>query len=75
MNGKKNGKGKEYDIYSELRYEGEYLYGERLKGKDYNYFDEVFEGEYLFGKRFKGTLYKYGKVSLENFYIIINIME
>ena len=48
-----NGKGKEYNYYSELIYEGEYLNGERNgKGKEYYFNGELkFEGEYLNGKR------------------------
>ena len=49
-----NGKGKEYNIYDKLIYEGEYKCGERNgKGKEYDdYYDNLtFEGEYLNGKR------------------------
>ena len=52
--GKKNGKGKEYNILTrELKFEGEYLNGRRNgKGKEYNYEgDLLFEGEYLNGNR------------------------
>jgi len=53
--GKRNGKGKEYRIYSnKLLFEGEYLNGKR-NGKGKEYFDYSgklkFEGEYLNGKR------------------------
>jgi len=35
LNGKRNGKGKEYDGDDNLKYEGEYLYGKKHgKGKD-----------------------------------------
>ena len=30
LNGKRNGKGKEYDWYGRLRFEGEYLNGKRI---------------------------------------------
>ena len=56
MNGKKNGKGKEYRsgilIYNgELSFEGEYIDGKKNgKGKEYNY-DNIFEGEYLNGEK------------------------
>ena len=66
LNGKRNGKGKEYhDYYGEtlkLKFEGEYLKGKRNgKGKEY---DEngtlIFEGEYLNGlKHGKGIEYDY----------------
>ena len=49
-----NGIGKEYNGYDDtLRFEGEYLNGERKgKGKEYYYDGELrFEGEYLNGKR------------------------
>ena len=36
LNGKRNGKGKEYDIYGKLEYEGEYLYERKWKGKGYD---------------------------------------
>ena len=60
MNGKRNGKGKEYNVSI---FEGEYLDGKRHgKGKEYSYHfifgyglsDKIkieFEGEYLHGKR------------------------
>ena len=45
------GKGKEY-FKDLLLFEGEYLNGERIKGKEYNYYGLViFEGEFLNGKR------------------------
>ena len=48
-----NGKLKEYYIYSRLKFEGEYLNGERNgKGKEYDYDGKLeFEGEYLNGER------------------------
>ena len=63
-------KGKEY--YDKLKFEGEYINGERNgKGKEY-YFDGnfVFEGEYINGKRFgKGKeYYEYGKLKFEGEY-------
>ena len=75
--GKRNGKGKEYNIFNhKLVFEGEYIDGKRAGyGKEY-YFDEnkqlninVYEGKYLNGKRNqKGTeYYSYGK--FEGIYI------
>ena len=59
-----NRKGREYDGYSDaLRYDGEYLNGERSgKGKEYLSNGELeFEGEYLSGKRNgKGKAYNDG---------------
>ena len=37
LNGKRKGKGKEYNYYGKLEFEGEYLNGERHgKGKEYD---------------------------------------
>ena len=55
LNGKRNGKGKEYYDYGKLIFEGEYLNGERWNGKGKVYVDYngelEFEGKYLNGKR------------------------
>ena len=62
LNGKRNGKGKEYYDDGKLKYEGEYLNGKRNgKGKlYYKYGDLMFEGEYLNGnKTGKGKEYGY----------------
>ena len=49
---KRNGKGKEFDLYNRLIFEGEYLHGKRHGyGKEYLYDRLIFEGEYLNGKR------------------------
>ena len=61
-NGKRNGKGTEYDPLYEVKFEGEFINGKRNgKGKEYRISvedeDDEFEGEYLNGKIFKG----YGK--------------
>ena len=76
FNGKKNGKGKEFDN-GKLIFEGEYLSGERSgKGKEYNNdyhcCNLIFEGEYLKGKRNgKGKEYNYwnGKLKFEGEYL------
>ena len=39
MNGKRNGKGKEYNNNGELEFEGEYLNGKRWNGKGKKYYD------------------------------------
>ena len=55
--GERNGKGKEYDISSNIMiFEGEYLNGKKNgKGKEYYSNGELkFEGEYLNGKRWNG---------------------
>ena len=65
----RNGKGKEFNIFDKLIFEGEYLKGERNgKGKEYNYDGKLgFEGQYLNGKRNgQGKEYNYdGKKSDE----------
>ena len=68
LNGKRNGKGKEYsmDYPNNLLFEGEYLNGKRHgEGKEYTYKNNklysFFEGEYLNGKR-NGTGKTYLKV-------------
>ena len=64
LNGKFNGKGKEYD-HKLLVFEGEYLNGKRNgKGKEYKgskYKRLLFEGEYLNGKKIKGKEFIYGR--------------
>ena len=57
LNGKKNGKGKEYNQDGELIFEGDYLYGFRLKGKEYINNRVEFEGEFLYGKKWNGKEY------------------
>ena len=53
LNGKKNGKGKEYSDFASLIFEGEYLNGKRHgKGREFNNDGNIiFEGEYLNGKK------------------------
>ena len=53
LNGKRNGKGKEYDYDGRLIFKGEYLNGKRHgKGKEYGLEGKVsFDGEYLNGKK------------------------
>ena len=51
LNGKINGKGKEYYFNGNIKFEGEYLNGKKHgKGKDYKNNGELeFDGEYLNG--------------------------
>ena len=54
LNGKRNGKGKEYNDNGELIFEGEYLNGKRWNGKGKEYNDDdglIFEGKYKNGER------------------------
>ena len=68
------GKGKEYDFFGKLEYEGEYINGERNgKGKEYKNNEIKFEGEFLNGKRWKGIIKQYdyrGKLGYEGEYFI-----
>jgi len=59
LNGKRNGKGKEYHYNRKLLFEGEYLNGKRNgKGKIYNNKGKLmFEGEFLNGNRWNGKGY------------------
>ena len=66
LNGRRNGKGKEYYRNGKLKYEGEYLNDKRSgKGKEYNYDGKLeFEGEYLNNKKWIGIRYdKDGNIS------------
>ena len=56
--GKKNGKGKEYEK-SKVRFEGEYLNGKKHgKGKEYDSSGKIiFVGEYKNGKRWSGKVF------------------
>jgi len=72
LNGKRNGKGKEFYYNGELKFEGEYLNGKRNgKGKEYYNDGELkFEGEYLNGKiNGKGKEYYYGILRFEGEYL------
>ena len=66
LNGERNGKGKEYkyddsDYYSNnscnVIFEGEYLCGNKLKGKEYINGKLKYEGKYLYGKKYNGKGY------------------
>jgi len=57
VNGERNGKGKEDNSDGELEFEVEYLYGYRLKRKDYINEKLEYEGEYLFDKKYNGKGY------------------
>ena len=59
LNGKRNGKGKEYYGNCKLKFEGEYL-NDKRNGKGKKYYDNgklEFEGEYLNNKRWNGKKY------------------
>ena len=61
LNGKKNGKGRDYFIHGMRNFEGEYLNGKRNGlGIEHDFLGKLsFEGEYLNGKRFKRRKYKF----------------
>ena len=69
IDGKKNGKGKEYynNYFYDLLFDGEYLNNYKLKGKEYYKNGKLkFVGEYLFTDKFNGKLYDYnGNVVFE----------
>jgi len=63
LNGKKNGKGKEYYYDGKLKFEGEYLNGNKVKGKGYNN-----NGKIIFSLEKTGEgkeLYSNGRLMLE----------
>ena len=59
LNGKRNGKGKEYNEFGDLIYEGEYLNGKRSgKGKEYYPNGNIkFKGIYLNNNQWSGKGY------------------
>ena len=72
LNEERNGKGKEYNTKGELIFEGEYLYSQRIKGKEFVKGKLEYEGEYLYEGKFNGKGYD------ENgnlIYELIKVME
>ena len=57
LNGEKSGKCFEYSDNGQLKFEGEYLYNYKIKGKEYIIGRLEYEGEYLYGKKFNGKGY------------------
>ena len=57
LNGKRHGKGKELNKKDELIFEGEYLYGYKLKGKYYKNGKLEYEGEFRYNKKYNGKGY------------------
>ena len=57
LNGKPNGKGKEYYYDGKLCFEGEYLYDFKIKGKFYTKETLEYEGEFLYNKKWNGKGY------------------
>ena len=67
MNGERNGKGKEYNEYGQLIFEGEYLFNKKWNGKLYdietNNSYEIKDGSYI-----KKKYYENGKLKSEEEY-------
>ena len=57
LDGKINGKGKEYNLKGKLIFEGEYLYNYKIKGKCYLNGKLEFEGEFRYNKKWNGKGY------------------
>jgi len=73
LDGKRNGKGKEYYFNGNLIFDGEYLNGKKIgKAKEYDKYNGklIFEGEYLDGKRNgKGKEYYRRRLIFEGEYL------
>ena len=67
LNDEKNGKGKEYYLGGQLKFEGDYLFNYRRKGKEYyNGGNVSYVGEYLFSHKWTGKGYdKEGNIIYE----------
>ena len=66
LNGKRYGKGKEYDYLDRLIFEGEYYNDWKLKGKLYVKRKLEYEGEFLFNKKWDGKGYdEFGNILYE----------
>ena len=60
LNGKRNGKGKQYFWNKKIEFDGEYLNGKKKKGKEYDHDGHlIFEGEYFNGEKWNGKEKKY----------------
>ena len=57
LNGERNGKGKEYNDDGQLKFEGEYLYNYKIKGKYYINEKLEYEVEYSYDKKWNGKGY------------------
>ena len=68
LNGERNGKGKEYDYNGELKFEGEYLNGNRWNGKGFNIKgNKIFE--IINGKGKVKEYYSNGNLEFEGEYL------
>ena len=57
INGQTNGKGKEYYLDGKLKFEGEYIYKKKIKGKFYYKGRLEYEGDFLYNRKFNGIGY------------------
>ena len=65
-NGKESGNGKLYNQKGELIFEGEFLYGKKIKGKAFIHGILEYEGEYLYDAKWNGKGYdKNGNIIYE----------
>jgi len=71
FNGKRHGKGKEYDsFFNKLIFEGEYSNGKRKGiGKEFHFGNIIFEGEYLYNNRIRGKEYVKGILEFKGEYL------
>ena len=66
INGQTNGKGKEYYLDGKLKFEGEYIYKKKIKGKFYYEGRLEYEGDFLYNRKFNGIGYdKNGNIIYE----------
>ena len=72
LNREKNGEGKKYNQKGKLDFEGEFLYNERLFGKEFHQGKLEYEGEYLYGKKFNGKGYDYDHYCTVNLVASLN---
>ena len=75
LNGKRNGKGKEFDINGKLIFEGEYLNGlrkEKDDNKNYDYDDEY---KYIYYIKFEGTIKNGVRNGLAKEYSLFNKLK
>ena len=56
LNNQKHGKGKEYNLNGQLKYEGEYLYDFKIKGKLYIKEKLEYEGQFLYNKKWNEVM-------------------
>ena len=73
LNGKRNGKGKEFDINGKLIFEGEYSNGRRKEKNDNNNYD--CDGGYFYYNKFEGTIKNGVRNGLAKEYSLFNKLK